>query len=105
MVKDVGGSLLILAGAVSLVLFIACANVANLLLIKAAGRRREIAIGVAVGASRGRIIRQLLTESVLLSMAGAALGLALGVAGIHTLLVLNPVNCVFRGCEWTVPTM
>jgi putative ABC transport system permease protein len=94
-VGDVQASLIILLGAVSFVLLIACTNVANLFLIRATDRQRDTAIRIALGAGRGRIVLQLLTEPVILAIGGGVLGLALGLAGIRSILAFYPTNPLF----------
>jgi putative ABC transport system permease protein len=99
LVQSTRPSLMALAGAVACVLLIACASVANLAFIRGSVRQQEIAIRAAIGANRWQIIRQLLTESLVLTSLGGAGGLALGAIGIRMLLVMNPTSLPRIGSE------
>ncbi len=102
---DIRLALIVLFGAVGCVLLIACANVANLLLAKASGRQKEVAIRTAMGATRLRIIRQLLTEGLMLGLAGGLLGSVLAVLVLRQLVIFSPANVSIPeniGIDWKV---
>src|SRR4029077_2713090 len=91
-VGDVGSVLWVLMGTIGIVLLIACANVANLLLVRAEGRQQELPVRAALGASRGRIAYELLSESVALGLMGGVAGLAVAFGAVRLLIALAPGN-------------
>lgn len=103
-VGDYREALLVIIGAVACVMLVTCANIAGLCLVRAAGRRKEISIRVALGASRGRLFSQLIAESLLLSLAGGVLGLVLGSWGLDALLATVPDGWLPRGDEVALNT-
>ena len=105
MVGSIGTALWVLQGAVGFVLLIACANLANLILARAESRQKEFAIRSALGAGRWRLLKQFLTEGVILALAGGAVGAALGIAGLRALLAANPESiprALEIGLDWKV---
>ena len=104
-IGDTRSSLFVLFGAVLFVLLIACANVANLLLARASVRKREFATRAALGAGRGQIIRQLLIESLALSLTGGVVGLILGFVGLHLLLSISPAGIPRLGEDGSAVTL